>query len=467
MSTIPALQTGRFLDARTTEQAARFLEAQLAARKDDPRPLVVVLPAPAIAVAAAARVLPAGNGACWASRHAALDLAVATSGRAARFIPDGAGTGSLALRIDSLWSQLAVERHPAAAGFFPLLVGGLAFAPGASRGGWSPFGDGFFDLPRWTFVPGALALAFADPAERQHPAEWAEAFRAIASERLAAARGDSPAPRIVAREGTTRESWRALVRTIREAIDRREVSKIVLARRETVTLDRALEPLEVFDRLDREDDDGPSFRFCFREEGVSFVGCSPEPLLEIEGTRLATEAVAGSSDAAARPATPLLESAKDRAEHAIVVDAIRSRLSAVCSELRVDPLPVVRRLAHVSHLVTSIRGELDRPRPPLELVERLHPTPSVGGDPSPAALAFLERHEPSPRGWYAAPVGILDAVGRAQFAVAIRSALFEERRAHLFAGAGIVAASDPDAEYEETAVKLRTLLDALGLAALP
>jgi len=467
MSSAPALRPGRFLNEALAEEAARYIEQCLAVRRSDPGPLVVVLPAPRLPVATAARVLPSGGGACWVSRNAALEISAATAGRAVRLVPGDGGIAALADRTDALWRTLAIEHHPLAAEFSPFLIGGLAFAPGASRGPWSPFGDGYFDLPRWSYVPGALALTFAGADERQQPRYWADAFRAIAARHLPASSIGGPPPRIVAREGLTRDDWGTLVREIRAAIGRGEVNKIVLARREAVTAGSPLEPLEVFDRLDREDDDGPSFRFCFREESVSFVGCSPEPLLEIEGLRFATEAVAGSRDASSRLAEPLLESAKDRDEHAIVVDAIRSRLGPLCAELSIDPKPAVRRLAHVSHLVTAIHGRLDRPMPPLTLVGRLHPTPSVGGDPSAAALSFLEGHEPSPRGWYAAPVGILDAAGRAQFAVAIRSALLEENRAHLFAGAGIVAASDPDAEFEETALKLRTLLDALGLFPLP
>ncbi len=470
MSAVPALRDRPFLDQPACEDAARFLDRVL---RENPRrgePLVVVLPAPDWSIEDAAAALPPGDGVLWAARGTALARDAATSGRALRLaVGDECGLPAVAERVAALLRGLRVVRHPAAPEFVPFLIGGLAFAQGAARGAWAPFGAGHFDLPRWTFVPGALALAVG--GEPGAEAGWVEAFRGIAARRTPASPAASgPAPVVAGREGLDSGAWRALVDEIRHGIDDGSFTKIVLARREIVAAEQPIEPQAVFARLARAAGDGPSFRFCFRERAAAFVGLSPELLVELDGSRVATEAVAGSwhrGTGQGGNAGPLLESAKDRAEHAIVVEEIRRRLAPLCDELVVAVEPAVRRLAHLSHLVTAIRGRLKLPTLALELVALLHPTPSVGGDPSGAALAFLGAREPAARGWYAGPVGWVDASGRAQFAVAIRSALLEGPRAHLYAGAGIVRASDPDAEFEETAVKLRTLLDALGLEPRP
>jgi isochorismate synthase len=429
-----------------------------------------VLPAPDWSVEAAGAALPPGDGVLWSARGTALARDAVTSGRALRLaLGEDLGLAGVSERAAALWRVLRVVRHPDAVEFVPFLIGGLAFAPGAAHGEWAPFGAGHFDLPRWTFVPGALALAI-DGTPRE-PTDWVETLRGIVARRAAPpVPFPGACPRVVAREGLDRAAWRGLVEEIRRGIDGGSFEKIVLARREIVAAAERIDPCAVFARLAHASGDGPSFRFCFREQDAAFVGLSPEPLVEIDGAGVTTEAVAGSAhrgDGAGRDAGPLLESAKERAEHGIVVEAIRKRLAPLCDELVVAAEPVVRRLEHVSHLVTAVRGRLKRPTAPLHLVELLHPTPSVGGDPSGAALTFLATREPAARGWYAGPIGWTDLAGRAQFAVGIRSALLEGPRAHLYAGAGIVRASDPDAEFEETAVKLRTLLDALGLEPRP
>jgi len=469
VSAAPALSDHPFLDQPAAEDAARFLGRALREHARHPEPLVVVLPAPDWSIEAAAAALPSGNGVLWSARGTALARDTATAGCALRLTVDGSGLAGVSERAAALWHGLRVVRHPAAAEFVPFLIGGLAFAPGAAHGAWSPFGAGHFDLPRWTFVPGALALALdGTPGDET---DWVETLHGIAARRAAPpAAAPGASPRVVARDGLDRAAWRALVDEIRRGIGGGSFDKIVLARREIVAAAEPIDACAVFSRLARAGGDGPSFRFCYREGEAAFVGLSPEPLVEIDGAGVTTEAVAGSAhrgDGPGGDAGPLLESAKDRAEHAIVVEAIRKRLAPLCDELVVAAEPAVRRLAHVSHLVTAVRGRLKQPTAPLDLVELLHPTPSVGGSPSGAALTFLAAREPAERGWYAGPVGWTDLTGRAQFAVGIRSALLEGPRAHLYAGAGIVRASDPDAEFEETAVKLRTLLDALGLEPQP
>ncbi|HEU5054909.1 MAG TPA: chorismate-binding protein, partial [Kofleriaceae bacterium] len=173
----------------------------------------------------------------------------------------------------------------------------------------------------------------------------------------------------------------------------------------------------------------------------------------------------GSPATTSPPATggarALLDSRKDLGEHAVVTRAIARNLAPLCSALELAAAPEVRALRHVMHLCTPVRGRLDPPRHLLEVADALHPTPAVGGEPTGRALEWIAARE-APRGWYAGAVGWFDRDGDGELAVALRSGLVEGDRAWVWAGAGIVAESDPDSEYAETGDKQRAFLDALG-----
>ena len=169
------------------------------------------------------------------------------------------------------------------------------------------------------------------------------------------------------------------------------------------------------------------------------------------------------ADEDARLARELLASEKDREEHAIVLDSIRELLRPVADTLQVTPEPAVMRLRFVQHLVTEISGTLHEANGLLSLGERLHPTPAVGGEPRDVALAMVAEHEGFERGWYAGPVGWLGADGDGELCVALRCGIVDRTRATLFAGCGIVGDSDPDLEWEESRIKLRAVISALGI----
>lgn len=259
----------------------------------------------------------------------------------------------------------------------------------------------------------------------------------------------APLPAIRAADGD-RDGYRSGVAAAVRAIQSGELAKVVLARRVRVDCAGPIDPLAVFARLA-----APGVtRFLFRRGDAAFVGASPERLIAKRGRFIETEALAGSATAAAQLG------AKERAEHALVVDAIADALAPLCIELVVPPAPTARALRHIVHFATPIRGQLRHERHILELAAALHPTPAVGGVPRAAALDFIRAHEPSPRGWYAGPVGWYDGRGDGELTVALRSAVIRGATAHLYAGAGIVAGSDPDAELAETDLKLRTILEA-------
>ena len=191
-------------------------------------------------------------------------------------------------------------------------------------------------------------------------------------------------------------------------------------------------------------------RFCVGTPEAAFLGASPELLVRRTGGTAATVALAGSARRSADPAVDdhlgeqLLHSAKDRDEHAIVARRIGRRLAPLSVWVEAAPEPVVIKVANIQHLATPIHAQLAESRSALELAALLHPTPAVGPEPrGERGEAMIAELEGMDRGWYAGPVGWMDAAEDGEFCVALRSALLRDRTAHLYAGAGIVAGSDP------------------------
>jgi isochorismate synthase EntC len=159
----------------------------------------------------------------------------------------------------------------------------------------------------------------------------------------------------------------------------------------------------------------------------------------------------------------LARSGKNRQEHRYVVEEIAAALAPFCAELTVPEEPSLVAFRSVAHLGTRIEGALAGPTGVLELLERLHPTPAVGGTPRADALAFIAGHESGGRDYWAGPVGWVGAGGDGEWMIGIRSARLDGDGASvtLRAGSGVVADSEPAAEAAETNVKLATVLDAV------
>jgi isochorismate synthase len=348
----------------------------------------------------------------------------------------------------------------------PRYLGGVAFAPGAANAApWHGFGDAWFMLPRWTYVHdgvrAALVLA-VDAADAQHGVRWRDelaAFRAAFTVSFA----PRPQPPMLTLDPGDRDTWRAQVRAITDAIAAGECAKIVAARSAVVTLAGEARVADMLAELDARHAD--CVRVLVRPPGGGcLVAATPERLVTVEGSTVACDALAGSiARDRDRDEAALRASAKDRNEHDLVVHAIASALRDLDADVRYPVEPDVRTLRHVLHLHTPIAATLRTHRHVLDVAAALHPTPAVGGTPTQIATDWIADREVVPRGWYAAPVGWFDLDGNGELAVAIRSGLVAGERAHLWAGAGIVAGSDPDRELAETDLKLRAMLGALGV----
>ena len=349
----------------------------------------------------------------------------------------------------------------------PRAFGGLSFhGYHEPSGTWEGFETAAFVVPEvqvtrtdegaWLTAVGHSESEAAETLERVH-------------DRLAdqsATDGDGDPPGIDAtREATGREGWIDGVAAARERIARGDIEKVVLAEALTADLE---EPLDLEDTLDRLGERYPNcYRFAVDPgAGRTFFGAPPERLVALEGRHVRTEALAGSIERGEtlEDDETLFErmaaSEKYQHEHGLVAEVIRDQLEPLSKTVSVGE-QTVRRLATIQHLLTPIEATLDADRHVLEVVEALHPTPAVGGVPLEGALETIRETEAFERGWYAAPIGWFDADGDGEFAVGIRSGIATDESVTLFAGNGIVADSDPDAEWEEVNLKFRPILDEL------
>ncbi len=408
-------------------------------------------------------------------------------------------TGSTRFRdAAAAWTSLTSHAvlsgdGPDPRGAGPLLVGGFAFATGSGRpsDAWLGFGEADLVLPSllvtvdggnaWltaSAIVGGAAIGPSSGRGEQTGEQWAGQTRGQAVADLDAAwaeieRAGSPAVPLTpavdelhATSAVPEEAWRAAVIRLAGAVGRGRVDKVVLARQVDVSAEAPIDVPAVLRRL--EADSPASTVFAISRGARTFLGATPERLVRTEGHEFRTVAMAGSvrrgsdDDEDARLASELLANEKEREEHRVVVDMLRQTLDPLSARLDVEPSASVVRFRHIQHLVTLVGGRLREQAGILDLVERLHPTPAVGGAPRELALALLHDEERLDRGWYAGPVGWLDRRGDGEFVVAIRSGVVNGSSASLFAGCGIVADSEPAREWEESQVKLRVLASALG-----
>lgn len=354
--------------------------------------------------------------------------------------------------------------------------GGLRFDatyPKAENGleaPWAAFGTSRFILPRFELRTGEDGTTLA--CNLLLPRDTGREGRVIEQVRTLVFPADDPSASLPAPLGRTdvpdQQGWTRMVRWALDAIDDRALDKVVLARRVALDLGTALDPFRVLQHLKRATP--RCFHFAVRPAAgaATFIGASPERLFRRTDDQVESEAVAGTrprgdtpeADAALRD--ELLESPKERREHAFVQEAIRERLDGLCTAVDAPDTPSDLALARGRHLHAPLTGTLRPGTTTLDLLDALHPTPAVGGVPTDAALAAIRSQEPFDRGWYAGPVGWIGA-DAAEFAVAIRSGLVEDSRLALFSGAGIVDGSVPEQEWAEIEQKIGDFASVLGL----
>jgi len=344
--------------------------------------------------------------------------------------------------------------------------GGLAFTPQLAS--WPDFGDCRLLLPRLELRRRQnhyQLICFLHLPDASH---WQQQYR-LASETLQALEPGTPAirqsnPILTRSDQPDRHLWQQLVEQVTDAEFQRHTAKVVLSRATRLHCRNPIDPWPLL--ADWQYHNPNCFQFAFHFGGQrTFIGCSPERLFKRKGRALITEALAGTSlrsdsqEEESRLARLLLTDDKIRRENALVVDDIVQRLAPLCDDIGIAPASILK-LLHVQHLKHRINGYLNDSASDADLLASLHPTPAVGGTPRKRALAFICRHEPYDRGWYAGACGYLSEQ-RSEFCVAIRSALIDHRAIQLFAGAGIVNGSDAEQEWQELNTKIHTLISLL------
>jgi isochorismate synthase len=376
-----------------------------------------------------------------------------------------------------LMAGAIVEGSRGLPGVGPLLLGGFAFD--AQREGtrlWGHFPDAHLILPRLllTKTSQGFWLTRNVVVDTETDIEFeALTLNEFAGDVLENCTKQILRPRLPNNSGilgmralVSAEEWEGIVAEAIEVIQRDELEKVVLARAVELEAANPFDEVRALEHFSKHAEG--TWHFMFATGQDVFLGATPEQLVRVRDGILETMGLAGSAPRGATPeederfGAELLASAKDRNEQEIVVRAMREVLGDTCVQLQANAMPTLLKLNSIQHIITRLGGTLAKGYSVLDLAERLHPTPAVGGRPRAAALEWLREHEKLDRGWYAGAVGWMDENFEGEFAVAIRSALLHENKATLFAGCGIVAGSDPEREFAESALKLKPMLEALG-----
>ena len=355
----------------------------------------------------------------------------------------------------------------------PILFGGFTFDPQNNvTGEWVNFPQSFFAVATFQLIIRAdkayISIHYITDKE-----ESAQAFEQLRKERdhlIHAAQVKEvktySKPVMTSYEEPYKEAYLQSIKHVTNRIKADEAQKVVIARSLALQFKEAVTSQQILSHVIHEQPE--SYLFGLEHEEMLFFGASPERLVKVEEGQAFSSCVAGSirrgqtADEDDQLGQSLLNDGKNRGEHHYVVEMITETFKKNCTSIKVPNQPKLLKIRDIQHLYTPVEGVLNGEATILQLVKHLHPTPALGGVPRKEAMEMIRAFEPMNRGLYAAPIGWVDADGNGEFAVAIRSAALLGNRAFLYAGGGIVEDSTPQSEYEETLVKFRPMLRALG-----
>lgn len=352
----------------------------------------------------------------------------------------------------------------------PLLFGGFSFDHNKSDSLlWDQFGDNLFYIPAFmlSIVNGRGYLTTNLICS---PEDHIQLFIKMINERDMLL-NDAVSPKYVGQEIIDQteiapEQWKDTVRKAIEEIKDSDLDKLVLAREMRLVFKDPLLSEQVLENLCNEQK--TSFIFGLEVGSDCFLGASPERLIKKTGNEMFSTCLAGSIARGKDKQEDdllgykLLHDQKNLVEHQYVVSMIEHAMKSVCSSVNIPRQPVLMKNRHIQHLYTPVKGTCNEMVSIFEVMEKLHPTPALGGLPKEKAVKRIREIEQLERGFYAGPIGWTDSYGNGEFAVAIRSALLQGKEASLFAGCGIVEDSTPESEYIETSIKFKPMLSALG-----
>lgn len=356
-------------------------------------------------------------------------------------------------------------------GLGPAMFGGFSFDPLKPKTSlWAKFSDSLFHIPKYMLsvcegqaflTTNILCSQHDSPALAEKVIDDRESLLLETNCRVSSNRSE-----LIQTVEVNPDQWMSTVEQIVDELKTGSLKKVVLARELRLYFNEPVQIEPILGHLINEQRE--SFVFAFESNGDCFVGASPERLVKKRGNDIFSACLAGSikrgktfeEDQQLQQA--LLSDQKNLVEHQYVVEMIKEALHEVCSEVILPSQPRLMKMRDIHHLYTPVIGKVTEETSLLQIVERLHPTPALGGLPSMEALERIREVEQLDRGYYAAPIGWMDYRGSGEFAVAIRSGLIQGKEASLFAGCGVLADSNVHSEYLETNIKFRPMLTALG-----
>ena len=350
--------------------------------------------------------------------------------------------------------------------FLPLVIGGMFFPSHHKSDVWENFSSSDWYIPKYIFITNEhksyIVLNFTNEGNLNSTIDEMIKTAVELVERF----NNSFTSELLCRKDNQSDNdfkkWEKSITEILDGIAKNEFHKIVLSREVISTLSAVPSLEQIVDKLIYKFPE--CYNFLFRSGGSIFFGASPEKLLKIQESVLETDALAGSIQRGKTKeeddiyAEQLLSSKKDLIEQKAVLDFVIKAISKHSSELEYDTQPIIRKLENIQHLWTPIKAKLKPGVPIFDIVKALHPTPAVCGVPCKKVIKFLEEHEPHHRGLYSGIIGWMNFDNEGEFAVGIRSALIKNNKLYAYSGCGIVKGSDAKTEFEESQLKLRTIL---------
>jgi menaquinone-specific isochorismate synthase len=355
----------------------------------------------------------------------------------------------------------------------PILFGGFTFDPqNKTNGEWSAFPQSFFAVATFQLVirNDKAFVSIHYITEEENSAQVFEQLRQERDDLIHAAQVKEvktyKRPVMTDYKEPYKKEYLQSIQQVTDCIKAGDAQKVVIARSLALQFEEEVSSPQILSHVIHEQPE--SYLFGLEHDDMLFFGASPERLVKVEEGQAFSSCVAGSiqrgqtSDEDKQLGEALLNDEKNRGEHHYVVEMITETFKKNCANVKVPKHPKLLKIRDIQHLYTPVEGILNDGATILQLVKDLHPTPALGGVPRREAMEMIRTFEPLNRGLYAAPIGWVDADGNGEFAVAIRSAALLGDHAFLYAGGGIVGDSTPQSEYEETLVKFRPMLRALG-----
>lgn len=379
-------------------------------------------------------------------------------------------------RYDSIaasWKQLSDCVHKQDDHLAPMLFGGFSFDPlNTHSSEWNAFPSAYFVVPRHqlvqkgkkTYIVTNLITNESDVSLIMD--QLREEREELITKALVYKKENVQKPQVMKTHEIEVERYKEAVANTTGQIQAGEADKVVIARSLQLLFQERVNTVTALAHITEEQP--KSYRFGLQLQDQLFFGATPERLIEITDGRAYSACVAGSirrgktEEEDISLGNTLLNDPKNLGEHQYVVDMIREVFDAYCQNVEIDEHPQLMKIRDIQHLFTPVESTVREESNIFKFVKSLHPTPALGGVPTSESLKIIRQEEQMNRGYYAGPIGWVDTNGDGEFAVAIRSGLLDGEAAYLYAGGGIVADSEVDSEYEETWVKFRPVLRALG-----